>query len=114
MGMIHRRYNLQGNESSSCHFPSESVHNPLVVPSANLDGLADTVEFNNNGDPAQLLSTLQYRLDIQNDNVSLEDAEVFALHLNSPSDGSVQIGGTEDGVDYYTTTRVTVLDDDCE
>ena len=99
--------------SSACHFSPESVHNPFVVPSANLDGLADTVLFND-GDPAQLLSTLQYHLDIKNDNVSLEDAEVFALHLNSPSDSSVQVGGTEGGVDYYTTTRVTILDDDCE
>ena len=90
------------------------MHNPCVIPSANLDGLADTIEFNSNGDPAQLLSTLKYHLDIKNDNVSLEDVEVLALHLNSPSDSSVQVGGTEGGIDYYITTRVSILDDDCE
>ena len=84
-----------------------------MIQSANLDGLADMVQFNN-GDPAQLLSTLQYYLDFKNDNVSLEDAEVLALHLNSPFDDSVQVGGTEGGVDYFTSTRVTILDDDCE
>ena len=88
---------------------------PFVIQSANLDGLVDTLQFEfDHGVPAQSPSTLQYRLDIQNDDISLEDAEVFTLHLNTLSDSSVQVGGREGGVDYYATTRITILDDDCE
>ena len=55
-----------------------------------------------------------YSLDIQDDDVALEDREVFTLSLSGPSDNNTQIGGTVGGVVYYDTTTVTILDDDCE
>ena len=55
-----------------------------------------------------------YNLDIQDDDVALEDNEVFTLSLGGQSDSRDQIGGTVGGVVYYATTTVTILDDDCE
>ena len=55
-----------------------------------------------------------YDLDIQDDDVALENGEVFTLSLGGPSDSNTQIGGTVGGVVYHDTTTVTILDDDCE
>ena len=55
-----------------------------------------------------------YILDIEEDNIALEDDEVFTLMLSSPSDIRVRIGGTAGGVAYHATTRVTIQDNDCE
>ena len=57
---------------------------------------------------------VNYPLDIQDDEVALEDNEVFTLRLGSPSDGRVRIGGTAGGVQYFASTRITIVDDDCE
>ena len=55
-----------------------------------------------------------YILDIEEDNIALEDDEVFTLMLSSPSDIRVRIGGTAGGVAYHATTRVTIQDNDCK
>ena len=55
-----------------------------------------------------------YILDIEEDNIALEDDEVFTLMLSSPSDIRVRIGGTAGGVAYHATTRVTIQDNDRE
>ena len=70
--------------------------------------LAGTVLF-----PAGAVSET-YNLDIQDDDVALENGEVFTLSLSGPSDSHAQIGGTVGGVVYHSTTTVTILDDDCE
>ena len=57
---------------------------------------------------------MNYPLDIQVDEVALEDSEVFTLLLGSPSDSRVRIGGTADGVQYFASTRINIVDDDCE
>ena len=79
-----------------------------MFPSADANLLAGTVLFS-----AGSVSE-SYNLDIQDDDVALEDGEVFTLSLGGPSDSRVQIGGTVGGVVYYETTTVTILDDDCE
>ena len=53
-----------------------------------------------------------YDLTIQNDNVALEDDDVFTLMLSSPSSSRVTVGGTASGVEYHSTTTVTIMDDD--
>ena len=57
---------------------------------------------------------VSYPLDIQDDDVALEDTEVFTLRLGSPSDSRVRIGGSSGGVQYFASTRINIVDDDCE
>ena len=82
-----------------------------MFPSVNLDELTDSVQFITGHTPSL---TQKYHLNIENDDVALEDEEVFILHLNSPSNSSVHIGGNEGELDYYAATRIPILDDDCE
>ena len=84
----------------------------FVFPSAIANLLAGTVEFGN----GSVSPFIDYSLDIQNDDVALEDSEVFRLVLGSPSDSSVQIGGRLEDVNVtlYPTATITVVDDDCE
>ena len=84
---------------------------PFVFPSAFEDLLAGTVLFSSGSGAPDIEP---YDLVIQDDDVALEDNEVFTLSLGGQSDSRVQIGGTVGEVVYYDTTRVTILDDDCE
>ena len=84
----------------------------FVFPSAIASLLAGTVRFGN----GSVSSFIDYALDIQNDEVALEDPEVFRLVLGSPSDSRVQIGGRDEDVNvtFYATATITIVDDDCE
>ena len=84
----------------------------FVFPSAIASLLAGTVEFG----AGSVSPFIEYPLDIQNDNVALEDSEVFRLVLGSPSDSRVQIGGRLEDVNvtFYATATITILDDECE
>ena len=84
----------------------------FVFPSAIANLLAGTVEFGN----SSVSRFIDYALDIQNDDVALEDSEVFTLVLSSLSDSRVQLGGIDedDNVVYFDTTLITIVDDDCE
>ena len=81
---------------------------PFVFPSADESLLAGTVLFSAGSVSAT------YDLVIQDDDVALENGEVFTLSLGGPSDPRAQIGGTVGGVVYYDTTTVTILDNDSE
>ena len=84
----------------------------FVVQSAIASLLAGTVRFGN----GSVSPFIDYALDIQNDDVALEDPEVFRLVLGSPFDGRVQIGGRLEDVNvtFYATATITIVDDECE
>lgn len=88
----------------------ETMTVPFVFPSAIASLLQGTVRFG----AGTVSPIVPYLLDIQNDEVALEDAEVFTLRLGSPSSSRVRIGGTAFGLEFYAVARVTIVDDDCE
>ena len=49
---------------------------------------------------------------LNNDDITLEDPEMFTLMLSSPSDSRVQIGGAVSNVDFFAETEIIVLHDD--
>ena len=83
----------------------------FIEPSAVPIELAGTVIFTTG--PVSM-DTVQYDLDLRNDNVALENDEIVTITLSSPSSSRVAVGGVVNGVVYYPTATLTIQDDDCE
>lgn len=85
----------------------DAVFDPLVAPSAVPSLLAGTFNFG-------VGLTTSYPLNIQNDDIALENDEIALLFLSSPLDSQVVVGGSVDGVPFYSNTTLIITDDDCE
>ena len=95
------------NSLLTLFLPIDTLPDPLVASSAIPSFLAGTFDFGAGFETS-------YQLDIQNDNIALENNEISFLSLGSPNNGRVIVGGVVDGVEYFSTTRLTITDDECE
>ncbi|CAI8014103.1 hypothetical protein GBAR_LOCUS8848, partial [Geodia barretti] len=79
----------------------------FIIPSAIPSDLASNVTFIPNGNNREAIA-----LDLRDDQTALEDDEFVTLTLSLPSASNISVGGTVNGVTYYSSARVTVKDND--